>query len=183
MVKKGSELKIGGADALLELGAVVSDRVQIQNVHLLETRAKRGSIREKQPLHLRFSVNVTTQVDQSKSILLVRPLLTMIASHEDAADGEEALRIEALFVLAYRVDSLKGLDKTNFDAFGETNGLYNVWPFWREYVQATTARLGLPPLTIPVLPPAKRNVEASEQVRRTSPRPKRTKKPRQSSST
>jgi preprotein translocase subunit SecB len=31
------------------------------------------------------------------------------------------------------------------------NGIYNIWPYWREYVQTTTSRLGLPPLTLPVL--------------------------------
>jgi len=35
--------------------------------------------------------------------------------------------------------------------FAETNGLYNAWPYWREFVQNTAARMSLPGLTVPVL--------------------------------
>lgn len=35
-------------------------------------------------------------------------------------------------------------------AFAKTNGMLNVWPYWREFVQAATLRAGLPPLTMPL---------------------------------
>jgi hypothetical protein len=35
-------------------------------------------------------------------------------------------------------------------AFAKTNGMLNVWPYWREYVQSATLRAGLPPLTLPL---------------------------------
>jgi len=137
----------------MDLGSRVSERVQIQNVHLLETRVKRGSLRDKPPPHLHINVNVTTQIDETKLLVLVRPFLTVVARYDDATDSEETLRIDAVFNLTYKLSSSDGLDKDNYVAFGKTNGLYNAWPFMREYVQAMTLRLGLPPLTIPVLPP------------------------------
>jgi preprotein translocase subunit SecB len=30
------------------------------------------------------------------------------------------------------------------------NGVFHVWPYWREMVQNTLARMGLPPLILPV---------------------------------
>lgn len=35
-------------------------------------------------------------------------------------------------------------------AFAKTNGMLNVWPYWREFVQTATLRAGLPPLTMPL---------------------------------
>lgn len=156
MANKASKIRRMPPDALVDLGAQVAERVQIQDVHLVETRARRGSVRKGQPLHLQFSVDVKTQVEEARSLVMVRPLLSLIAKYDETSDGEEAFRVEALFSLQYKINSAKGLSSTNYDAFGKTNGLYNAWPFWREYVQAMTARLGLPALTIPVLPPVSR---------------------------
>ena len=36
------------------------------------------------------------------------------------------------------------------EAFGEVNAVFNAWPYWRELVQASLARMLLPPLTLPV---------------------------------
>lgn len=166
----------------MDLASRVSERVKIQNVHLLETRVKRGSLRDKPPPRIHVNVNVTTQFDETKLLVVVRPFLTVIARYDDTADSEEALRIEAVFILTYKMDSAVGLDKDNYNAFGKTNGLYNAWPFLREYVQAMTLRLGLPPLTIPVLPPNTPYTSAStskptksKKTRKPSPETKRNK--------
>lgn len=36
-----------------------------------------------------------------------------------------------------------------FEEFGRRNAGYHVWPFWREYVQSTCSRMGIPPIPIP----------------------------------
>lgn len=41
--------------------------------------------------------------------------------------------------------------------FGTANGLYHVWPYWREYVQSTMVRLKLPAITIPMFRLPKEN--------------------------
>lgn len=42
------------------------------------------------------------------------------------------------------------VDTEILDNFGKANGLYHVWPYWREYVQSTMVRLKLPAVTIPM---------------------------------
>jgi hypothetical protein len=37
-------------------------------------------------------------------------------------------------------------------AFAEFNATFNAWPFWREFVQSMTARMGLPAVVVPLLP-------------------------------
>jgi hypothetical protein len=36
-------------------------------------------------------------------------------------------------------------------AFAGLNGTFNAWPYFREFVQTASARMGLPPIMIPVL--------------------------------
>ncbi len=61
-----------------------------------------------------------------------------------------------LFLLQYRVpedrqDLAGALDREAVGAFAHFNSAFNAWPYWREYVQSMTQRLGLPPVTIPIL--------------------------------
>ena len=70
-----------------------------------------------------------------------------------AAEGSDSLafQLEAEFLLNYKVNSFEGITDEQLDAFGKMNGIYNAWPYWREYIQSTTVRMGLPALTLPVL--------------------------------
>jgi len=55
-------------------------------------------------------------------------------------------RIEAL----YSVPKDKSFGDAQMKAFARSNGMLNVWPYWREYVQTATQRAGLAPLTLPL---------------------------------
>ena len=68
----------------------------------------------------------------------------------EGSDVSPFLVIEAAFRLRYRVSDRAGLDDSHFDAFGHLNGVFNAWPYWREYVQSMTVRMGYPALTVPV---------------------------------
>jgi hypothetical protein len=133
----------------MDLAAPVSQRVEVLQILLAESMTRRGSIRDRLPAKLEMSVNVETKADKEQKVILIRPRFTLTAKY-DEADGEELLRIEAVFVLRYRIPSFDGLRSKNIEAFGKLNGLYNAWPYWREFVQSTTVRMGLPALTIPV---------------------------------
>lgn len=55
-------------------------------------------------------------------------------------------RIEAI----YSVPEDKTFSAAQMKAFSRSNGMLNIWPYWREYVQAATQRAGLAPLTLPL---------------------------------
>lgn len=61
------------------------------------------------------------------------------------------LNIRAVFRLKYGLEDVKKVSKKDLAKFAEVNGVFNAWPYWREFVQGTIARMGLPHLTIPVL--------------------------------
>ena len=69
-------------------------------------------------------------------------------------DGEDAqkepdaiLTIEARFEAIYRAK--KELSKEQLEAFAANNVGYNVWPYWREYLQSTCSRIGVTPIKVP----------------------------------
>jgi hypothetical protein len=137
---------------LADLAGPVSDRVQIGNVILAETVARRQPVCKGLPADLALHVNVTTETNENDLLIQVLPRFSLVG-HGGAENSEEVLRIEAVFVVQYRVPTFHGITKENINAFGEMNGVYNVWPYWREFVQSMTVRMGLPPLTVPVFRP------------------------------
>ena len=57
-----------------------------------------------------------------------------------------SLQLEAIYI----VPSELSFSAKQIHAFVRTNGMLNVWPYWREFVQSVTGRAGLPPLTLPL---------------------------------
>jgi len=149
MMKKTTSSSKRKTASKIVLATPVSQRVVLDDILLVETVARRKPLRGELPAHVSISVNVKTSADKKQSLIQVRPHFVLVARFDDES-GDELLRIEAVFLLQYRVPSFDGLRKPNITAFGEMNGLYNAWPYWREFAQATTVRMGLPALTIPV---------------------------------
>lgn len=161
----------------LNLGAPVSQLVELNTIFIVESSARRKLLRGELPPGINLSVDVETDVDKGQGIVQVRPRFELIARYDETASGE-LLRIAAIFLLQYRLASFEGLTKANFNAFGEMNGLYNAWPYWREFVQATTVRMGLPTITIPVYRPMN-PAEPAKRVASSKRKPaKRIRKPR-----
>jgi hypothetical protein len=131
-----------------EKAAEVSRRVQMLEVRLLESRAEQKRGDEDMGHRITLNAHVETHVDGQR--LEVFPHFRLVAKRPDASPDDAFIRIEARFVIVYSLTSLDNLNADSFNAFGEGNGIYNVWPYWREFVQSTTVRMGLPPLTLPV---------------------------------
>ena len=65
------------------------------------------------------------------------------------------LSISASFRVVYSLEpNLKQLTEDEIQKFGRFIATANAWPFWRELVQSTTCRMGLPPLLLPLLTPS-----------------------------
>lgn len=141
----------------LALAGAVSSRVEIKNVRLVETLAKHPIGAEPSDLSIFHSAHTALSDDQTEILVLAR--FQVISGQKKAAEeqapAEPALVINATFALTYNLKSAEGIQTPNLDAFGELNGIYNCWPYWREYVSQMTGRFGLPPLTLPVFQPTR----------------------------
>jgi len=51
----------------------------------------------------------------------------------------------------YSFNQKADFKKDDLDMFANVNGVFNCWPYWREFVQNITTRMGLPSLIVPLL--------------------------------
>ncbi|MBW8002509.1 MAG: hypothetical protein FVQ80_10875 [Planctomycetes bacterium] len=133
-----------------KLAAAISDQIEIENLRLVSCSCLQTPNAGKGVHSLEIDCDIKLEVDKKSNHIFVFPQFKLKASPTEDNKKEPDLSIEATFVIIYKAKSLKGLKNENFEAFGDTNGIYNAWPYWREFVQNTVARMGLPPLTIPV---------------------------------
>lgn len=67
-------------------------------------------------------------------------------------DDPPGLELAVAFELEYRLSNSEGISDEDLRHFCIFNATANAWPYWREIAQATTARMGIEPLMIDVLP-------------------------------
>jgi hypothetical protein len=71
---------------------------------------------------------------------------------ESLADDAVYVEIECEFSALYNIDESADKEKLEHAIyeFGRYNVGYHVWPYWREYVQGVCARVGIPPIPVPM---------------------------------
>ena len=136
--------------SLLTLTAVVASRVRINRIRLRCCRATADLPSPGTPLRIEFGFNGETTADHESNKIGVRAFLMVRANSADGSESRSlAFQLEAEFLLDYTINSFDGITEEELDAFGKMNGIYNVWPYWRQYVQTTTVSMGFPVLTLP----------------------------------
>lgn len=111
------------------------------------------------PESLEQSINVKTARGDGDDSNRLTCVITfrIVGNHADSElpEGVNALNLEAMFALLYDFESLGGVSNQQLQEFGQRNALFNVWPYWREFVQTMTTRMGMPPLKVPLMRPGK----------------------------
>lgn len=62
----------------------------------------------------------------------------------------DPLRLKVEYELKYKVPNDFKATRAEINSFAKVNGVYNAWPYFREYVQSTLQKMNLPPLILPV---------------------------------
>jgi preprotein translocase subunit SecB len=140
-------------NAKLLLALPVSNQVEIHGVNLVETRARKALVDDRLPeqLELQIGVKARTEATKAKGCGIAVVVEFDVAGRYTGVDSKVApLQIAATFQVEYTLDSLEGIKSENIKAFAELNGVYSAWPYWREYAQSVTVRMGLPPMPVPV---------------------------------
>lgn len=83
--------------------------------------------------------------------------LSLRMRSETQADALLA-HVFAEYSATYRIPSSVVCDSGLAKRFASTNGVHNIWPFFREFVHSMIARTGLPSLVVPLfrMPPTHR---------------------------
>ena len=167
-MKKSISKPIDKPISEMALAIAVSPRVQIKCIRLIETSAKRLPVEMDLPTDVAITVDVQSKFDSQKREIGVRIQFGLTGRHKERTTGSPPLVIQARFWLAYALESSEGLKPGHISAFGNLNGVYNAWPYWREYVQSVVTRMGLPPLPVPVFRPLA--LSGLEKLKRTPTR-------------
>ena len=152
-----------------QIGLRVSDIANIRSVRLISCKCSHTLSTVGRAHSIAMDCQVKTQADRKNHCILVFPRFRLKAFPSDKTSRDCDAVIEAEFMLVYAVDTLQEVKQENLNVFGQTNGIFNAWPYWREFVQSATARMGLPPLTLPAyrLPPP-RHSKLSARAKRTA---------------
>jgi hypothetical protein len=127
----------------------ISDNVQVKDVRIIESSFRQTPNATKGSKSVDIDNTANVEFDMDNSIIFVIADFNLKAFVEK--DTKPAVSIHASFLLRY--DFSDGFEKypdEAFKLFAEMNGVFNAWPYWREFVQSATVRMGLPALTIPV---------------------------------
>lgn len=91
---------------------------------------------------------------------------------ETSEEGPPSLAIEAVFDLEYVLREPEEIDVTAINNFAIANATHNAWPYWREFAQSSSTRLGLsayvaPPFKLPSAddPPKEKSAAEDDQFK------------------
>jgi len=91
--------------------------------------------------------------DGAKQSLIVFYFEAGIRLVDDSVDekNDEFVKVEivATFASEYRLTNADDFDENAMSEFLNYNVRHHVWPYWREYVQSTCMRMGLPVVPVP----------------------------------
>lgn len=136
----------------LALAVSVSSLVQISDVALVSLSAERSPSASQGEMVVTINVdNVELGVSPENGRIFVSPSFSLAARKRgDDESSPPVVWIKAKFAVAYICESVGEIPQQNLEAFANTNGVYNAWPYWREIVMNTSMRLRVNPITIPV---------------------------------
>ena len=131
----------------VEQAAALQAKLLLQDVSLYESEAGGAG----PPLRTVEPVRLSAELDSE-------------VSHRDSAgvdfavtlrvvcDDLVAFHIEATFLARYRfADQAKPASRGELEAFRKSHAVLAVWPYLREFVQTTAARMGFPTEPLPLL--------------------------------
>jgi hypothetical protein len=137
------------SDVLKRLGPIISN-AKLQDIRLVESSCKAFAH------DLSEAAEVDVRINSSaKAILRAAGLFSVLADLEvmllpAGSSPPDGARVAARFEVRYQIPQNLQIHEGLLDEFARVNGVFNAWPYWREFVQNTLVRMGLPPLTLPL---------------------------------
>ncbi len=152
------------------IAAQVAQRLVLQEIFLVDAKISRDPLIES-PEALSLEHKCSTEIlesDKDKHLFIILCKFRVAAFNDEAPD-KLVMKIEASFCTSYFRNFL--LDEPDIEVqelvemvdYGFTlNPISNTWPYWREFVQSMSARMGFPALTVPLLEIAMKKSAAKE---------------------
>lgn len=141
------------------IATVILEQIRLVEVNGMTTIASPAELGQAE-------LNIDGHTDARRdngSVIVLATLVTKL--YPQAQPGDTKLAVRCVLELRYKLPSGLEPSQETLNEFARTNGLFNAWPYCRELVQSTAARMALPPVTIPLLRVGKVEQGSSEQKR------------------
>lgn len=150
--EKGAPLSVNVA-ALTRAVSLTSVRVVRSSTRLFGIKSEDHAGELK--LHLEIKVGGTKSPDVQSGVRAIVVLECRLGARDEP--DRSIATVECDFALDYVVqdkDLFARVTDEDCLAFAQTSGVYNAWPYLREFCQSASARMGTPTLVVlPTLPP------------------------------
>jgi len=129
--------------------------VQLEDVRLVQAAARTGVRSREEAGEIGLSAHQSAKAPQGirNGVFYVLAAFELRITSVKAGATEPKrlpLHLKVEYELRYRVPGDFKASKAELASFAKVNGVYNAWPYFREYVQTTTQRMSLPPVIMPV---------------------------------
>lgn len=138
------------ADVMKRVGAV-SSHFDLESIRFVDCHFSYVKRRDGADSEVRLGL-AEQEVELEGNALHVSMLFEFLAPPPFDDELEKQVTIRARVSLEYTAKTDRGeVQREDAETFGRVNGIYNAWPYLREYVQSSLLRLGLPPFELPLL--------------------------------
>lgn len=147
---------------------VVNRNPQLKDIRLLSTKCSHD-LEQPHPLPTRCEIGILATgqqdtADSGETELVATITFNLRVAFPDESPNEGKIAMEAKYCAVYAIDSMEGLSEDHFAAFISWVGVYNTWPYWREFAQSITTRMGLPGLKLPLYVMGKGVADESQEA-------------------
>jgi hypothetical protein len=176
-MKKSAMLTAAIGNLDMGMATRVAQEAVLEEIYLVDAKISRDPLIV-YPEALSLEHKCSTEVlshdkDKKLSFILCN---FRVAAFSSAAPDKLAMKIEAAFCTSYVHKSLPDespdddlvdlLDHFDYWQYCFTiNPISNAWPYWREFVQNMSSRMGFPALTVPLLKIAMKTSAAKKAKR------------------
>lgn len=141
-------------DSVMKRVGAASRHFELDELRFVDCSFSYGSKKDSADGDVRVGI-AEQEVALDEKALHVSMLFEFLAPSpfkDDPIDGEKRVSIRARLEIDYAPQSDRGeISQDEAEVFGRVNGIYNAWPYLREYVQSCLVRLGLPVFELPLL--------------------------------
>ena len=158
-MKNNAVLEVGLDKLDMEAAARVAQLLVLQEIFLVDAKMSRDPLIES-PESLSLEHKCSTEDLTPEKGKNLRFILCnfRVAAFSDKEPSKLVMKIEASFCTSYvkKPDIFLPMEDddsllTYVEYLRTINPISNAWPYWREFVQSMSARMGFPALTVPLL--------------------------------
>jgi preprotein translocase subunit SecB len=128
-----------------------SGKLEFRGLRLIESSSKLGNMKKDGlPDHANQSININLIIPDGSKDVASNLKIRLTCTYHGEEEKDPAISVFASFLVNYEVlEAFKQQEKLS--ELLKRMAILNVWPYWREFVQTMTSRMGLPPFPVPLI--------------------------------